>query len=187
MFKTKLNLLDTVFYNPLIDNKYKWLFSDKKGFIKKKNFYNASSKTVSTAFLNKCYESVLLGASEDRTEDELANDKNLLVAQLTEPDEERLLTQHEFVNTISKGIFAEEVMYQVFRHPLGNNATVRLKCIARQQEGRFIYKFVKTWEETTILSQTTRRKTIRLTASNLVNELRDMTSVLIRALEKNLR
>ena len=40
LFSTQISLLDTVFYNPFREDRYKWLFMDKNGYVKKKNSYN---------------------------------------------------------------------------------------------------------------------------------------------------
>jgi hypothetical protein len=118
-------------------------------------------------------------SGEDRTEIELMNDKNLIVASLDDGDL-RLLDQNEFTNTISKGIFAEEVMYQVFRHPLGDNKTSRIHCNAVLKEGRFVFSYLKTQED-----EMGSVKNFRLTATNIVTEVRDMTISIIKSIEKN--
>ena len=93
------------------------------------------------------------------------------------------MTQFEFLNSISKGLVQTEVFYQVFRYPLGDNSTARLHCHARLEEGRYIFKYYKS----VIPEDKQIQVYSRLTAQNIVAELREQTVNVIKTVEKNSR
>ncbi|CAG9335981.1 unnamed protein product [Blepharisma stoltei] len=172
LFNAKIPLADTLLFDSESPTNYKWLFTDRKGYIKKKHSENVKLDKIFLAFLNHTMTS-------SGSDNEIMNPEDPGVIYIRDNTFKLLDKKMSFAQLMAQSLLNNEAMQAFTAGP--EHIYSRYIVNFKKSEGKYIYNCSKEYIKREIQEKT------KVYAQNYIDKLTEITETALRVIEKNSR